>query len=129
MRKDGSRFWANVVITALYDGNGTIRGYGKVTRDMTERREAEERLREARAEIARREVSERAAIDVNDNIVQGLAVAKYSLEQGSTRQSRAAIERTLEEAREIIDSLLSDAHLEPGKLRRGSPAPGSDPSA
>ena len=38
LRKDGSRFWANVVITALYDEHGRHRGFAKVTRDLTERR-------------------------------------------------------------------------------------------
>jgi PAS domain S-box-containing protein len=42
VRKDGTRFWADVVITALYDHDGTPRGYGKVTRDLTDRRRAEE---------------------------------------------------------------------------------------
>lgn len=42
IRKDGSRFWANVLITALYDSSGQLRGFGKVTRDMTERKLAEE---------------------------------------------------------------------------------------
>ncbi|MFO7189791.1 MAG: PAS domain-containing protein, partial [Pseudomonadota bacterium] len=41
VRKDGHRFWANVVITALYDVDGRLRGYAKVTRDLTERRRAE----------------------------------------------------------------------------------------
>ena len=47
LRKDGTRFWANVVITALFDDTGELRGFGKVTRDMTERRTAEEALRES----------------------------------------------------------------------------------
>ena len=42
VRKDGSRFWANVVITALVDTTGTLVGYAKVTRDLTERKQAEE---------------------------------------------------------------------------------------
>jgi diguanylate cyclase (GGDEF)-like protein/PAS domain S-box-containing protein len=45
LRKDGSRFWASVVITAMRDQAGELRGYGKVTRDLTERHEAEQRLR------------------------------------------------------------------------------------
>jgi PAS domain S-box-containing protein len=45
LRKDGGRFWANVVITALRDKDGTLVGFGKVTRDLTERRAAEENLR------------------------------------------------------------------------------------
>jgi PAS domain S-box-containing protein len=47
VRKDGSRFWANVVITALRDPEGRLVGFAKVTRDLTERRLAEEALRES----------------------------------------------------------------------------------
>jgi len=47
IRKDGTRFWANVVITALRDAAGHLVGFGKVTRDLTERRLAEEALRES----------------------------------------------------------------------------------
>jgi len=46
LRKDGSRFWANVVITALRDENGKLLGFGKLTRDLSERRQAEERLKQ-----------------------------------------------------------------------------------
>jgi PAS domain S-box-containing protein len=45
VRKDGTRFWANVVITALYGDDGRLVGYAKVTRDLTQRREHEESLR------------------------------------------------------------------------------------
>ncbi|MEO7714579.1 MAG: PAS domain S-box protein [Capsulimonas sp.] len=45
IRKDGSRFWANVVITALRDESGGLYGFAKVTRDFTERRRAEQHLR------------------------------------------------------------------------------------
>jgi PAS domain S-box-containing protein len=51
VRKDGSRFWANIVITALRDANGTLIGFGKVTRDLTARRLAEEQLRLNAAEL------------------------------------------------------------------------------
>ena len=47
IRKDGSRFWAHVVITALRDNTGKLRGFSKVTRDVTEQRRAEELLRES----------------------------------------------------------------------------------
>ncbi len=47
VRRDGSRFWASVVITALRDESGALRGYGKVTRDLTERHAAELELRAA----------------------------------------------------------------------------------
>jgi len=42
VRKDGSHFWANVVITALRDGQGSLRGFSKITRDMTDRRNWEQ---------------------------------------------------------------------------------------
>jgi PAS domain S-box-containing protein len=45
VRKDGSRFWANVGITALRDEAGQLRGFAKVTRDITERKQADEKLR------------------------------------------------------------------------------------
>ena len=45
IRKDGTRFWANVVITAMRDPDGTLRGFSKITRDLTERRLHEEQLR------------------------------------------------------------------------------------
>jgi PAS domain S-box-containing protein len=48
VRKDGSQFWANVVITALRDEHDALRGFAKVTRDMSDRRRADEAEREAR---------------------------------------------------------------------------------
>lgn len=51
LRKDGSRFWASVTITALWDDNGELRGFGKVTRDLTDRRLAEEQLRLAEEQL------------------------------------------------------------------------------
>jgi PAS domain S-box-containing protein len=47
LRKDGTRFWASVVITAIYDAGGKVQGFSKITRDLTERREHEERLRQS----------------------------------------------------------------------------------
>lgn len=53
VRKDGSRFWANVIITPLFDDAGELIGFAKVTRDLTERREAEEQARRLAAEEAK----------------------------------------------------------------------------
>ena len=47
VRKDGSRFWASVLLTALNDGTGKLRGFSKIARDITEHRRAEERLQES----------------------------------------------------------------------------------
>ncbi len=49
VRKDGSRFWASTVITALRDEAGTLRGFSKVTRDVTERKRAEEAFKVSEA--------------------------------------------------------------------------------
>jgi PAS domain S-box-containing protein len=51
VRKDGSRFWAHVVIDALRSDGGELLGYAKITRDITERREAERALEETRAAL------------------------------------------------------------------------------
>jgi len=47
VRKDGSTFWANVVITALRDEHGALRGFSKISRDLTERKQQEERLQQS----------------------------------------------------------------------------------
>jgi PAS domain S-box-containing protein len=47
VRKDGERIWANVVVSAIRDDDGHLLGYSKILRDVTERRAAEERLRES----------------------------------------------------------------------------------
>jgi PAS domain S-box-containing protein len=51
VRKDGTRFWADVVITALRDEKSQLRGFGKVTRDLTDKREAEEELRRRNVQL------------------------------------------------------------------------------
>lgn len=68
LRKDGTRFWANVVITTLYDDANQVIGFAKVTRDLTERRQAEERRladgRRLAAEEAGRVAAERHAAEL-----------------------------------------------------------------
>jgi len=51
VRKDGSRFWANVIITPVKDASGTVLGFAKVTRDLTELRRAEDALQLANREL------------------------------------------------------------------------------
>lgn len=51
VRKDGSRFWANVVITALREQGGNLAGFAKITRDLTERRRHEEELRQSEERV------------------------------------------------------------------------------
>src|ERR1700691_492309 len=50
-RKDGTKFWANVVMTALRDTEGKLKGFGKITRDLTQRKEGEERIKRQAQEI------------------------------------------------------------------------------
>ena len=58
IRKDGTQFWANVVITALRDQAGNLRGFSKITRDMTERKQAEESARRLLQEQVARRMAE-----------------------------------------------------------------------
>jgi rsbT co-antagonist protein RsbR len=50
-RKDGTRFWASVVITSLRDANGNLKGFGKITRDLTERKQADEMIRQRSKDV------------------------------------------------------------------------------
>jgi PAS domain S-box-containing protein len=63
LRKDGSRFWANVVITAIRRADGSLAGFAKVTRDLTERRAAQERAIAAAREAAASDEANRAKSD------------------------------------------------------------------
>ncbi|MDX3849965.1 PAS domain S-box protein [Streptomyces sp. AK02-01A] len=85
IRNDGSRFWANVVITALWDDQGELRGFGKVTRDMTERRAAEHALSERRRlfdHLVRAQETERRRIawDVHDDTIQAMVAVGMRLQ-------------------------------------------------
>jgi PAS domain S-box-containing protein len=77
VKKDGSRFWANVVITALYGRDKTLIGFAKVTRDLSERREHEDRLQqsEERFRLLVEGVSDYAIfmLDVNGVVRPGTA--------------------------------------------------------
>jgi two-component system, chemotaxis family, CheB/CheR fusion protein len=79
VRKDGTAFWANGVLTALYNRDGRLRGFAKVLRDNTERRETEERLRSLNERLEQR-VRERT------RQVQTLASRLTMAEQGERRR-------------------------------------------
>ena len=66
VRKDGSRFWASVVIDAIHDEQGQVVGFAKVTRDMTERREIEEKLRQSQKMDALGQLTGGVAHDFNN---------------------------------------------------------------
>jgi rsbT co-antagonist protein RsbR len=81
VRKDGSRFWANVVVTSLRDPDGRLRGFGKITRDLTERRKAEDELSRVRDELDQR-VKERTSelAKVNGSLKAELTARKRAEE-------------------------------------------------
>ncbi len=54
VRKDGSRFWANTVLTPIHDEGGRLWGFAKITRDLTERKRAEEEIARLNADLERR---------------------------------------------------------------------------
>jgi PAS domain S-box-containing protein len=92
VRKDGTRFWASIVITALYD-DGELRGYVKMTRDLTERKRREDRLT-ALDEMGRALLQAETATAVTDVVVQAAeadldlpisAVALYDDDSGTLR--------------------------------------------
>ena len=89
IRKDGSRFWANVTLTAIRDSTGKLLGFGKVTRDVSERKQMESRLhdsekslRDLSLHLLRSQDEERRRIgrDLHDSLGQYLAALKMNLE-------------------------------------------------
>ena len=105
VRKDGSRFWANVVITALRDASGTLVGFAKVTRDLTERREAEARLRElAAAEAARGEAERRAGeLEMLSRQLQD-----QTLELEAQTEEAQSLAEELEQSNESLQTALME---------------------
>lgn len=89
VRKDGSRFWANIVITALRDEHGNLKGFSKITRDMTEQKRVEDQLRRAHDELEHR-VQERT-----------LELARTNRELQDEIQNRNRIEEQLRQAQKL----------------------------
>jgi PAS domain S-box-containing protein len=114
IRKDGSRFWANVVITALRDPKGNLLGFAKLTRDMTERREKEEALTKA-MELLELRVEQRTAVltRVNQELRTEIAERERAEEQLRTsldqlRALTARLQSVREEERTIISREIHD---------------------
>jgi PAS domain S-box-containing protein len=116
VRKDGSRFWANVVITALHDSYGTLLGFAKLTRDTTENRERAEALTRAKQLLELR-VEQRTAVLTRVNHEMRTEIAERQRAEEELRKSRdqlralaARLQSVREEertyiAREIHDEL------------------------
>lgn len=98
LRKDGSRFWANVIITAVRNEAGQLLGYAKITRDFTERMRAQQALRQTNNELAA-EVVERTLAE------KKLAASERSLRELSLRLLRSQDEERKRIGRDLHDSL------------------------
>lgn len=139
LRKDGSRFWANVIITALRGPDGVLRGFGKVTRDLTARRESEETARRLAAEQAARAVAEKTeryqrdllAIlghDLRNCLSVILTAAEMNRLQAAdekVKKRAAQVVSTAKRMRQIIHSTIDYTHAQ----REGVPIlvrPGAD---
>lgn len=117
VRKDGTRFWANVVITAIRDAEGQLRGFAKITRDMSERRRLEE------LERSSRRMNEFLAMLAHElrNPLAPIrnAVTVLQLEPAPSpvvKNSREMIDRQLTHMTRLVDDLLDVGRLSTGKI-------------
>ena len=125
LRKDGSRFWANVVLTAIRNPDGDLLGFAKVTRDLTQRQLLDdERLQRARAEESVRLRDEFLLIAAHElrTPLTSLRLDLYGMQQDVPRDP-AKIGKKLERATRnsdrlaaLIDTLLSVSRLAHGKF-------------
>lgn len=125
VRKDGSRFWASVVLTALHDANGTLIGFAKVTRDLTERKKHEEdRIRLAQAQEAVRLRDEFLSI-ASHELKTPLTVLRMQLETLRRKLPKAdapvltqldRAHRAGQRLAELVESLLDVSRLTTGNL-------------
>jgi PAS domain S-box-containing protein len=115
VRKDGSRFWANVIIATLYDNEQRVRGFAKVTRDLTTRRriealeERDRQMNEFLAMLAH-ELRNPLASIVN---ALGLMRSKPGEDQA---EIRAVLERQTTLLARIVDDLLDVSRITRGKI-------------
>ncbi|WP_315338928.1 ATP-binding protein [Pseudomonas grimontii] len=122
-RKDGTRFWASVVITAQYDGTGALRGFSKITRDITDRRAAEIALRTAREEAerasrAKSEFLSRMSHELRTPLNSILGFAQL-LDMDAPKAQKADVGHILRAGQHLltlINEVLDIAKIEAGSL-------------
>jgi PAS domain S-box-containing protein len=118
VRHDGNLFWADVVLTAIHGPEGDLRGFAKVTRDMSERRRLEElerssrRMNEFLAMLAHELRNPLAPIRNAVTIMQLEALASPVL-----RNCRDVIDRQLTHVTRLVDDLLDVGRLTTGKIK------------
>ncbi|MFP5297958.1 MAG: PAS domain-containing protein [Actinomycetota bacterium] len=114
----GNVRWLRARGQVIQDESGDVVRMLGTAQDVTESKVAEEYERELREA----ELRQKQALELNDNVVQGLAVAGMALELGETSKAKEAISRTLAAAQSIITGLLrsttKDRDLQPGDLIR-----------
>jgi PAS domain S-box-containing protein len=141
LRKDGSRFWANVVITALRAEDGELVGFAKVTRDLTERRASElQRVEDARR-LAEAEAANRAKSEFLTALSHELrtplnAIGGYvdllllGIHGAISEEQRAALDRVRASQQHLIvliSDLLNLSRMGAGQIRyRIEPVPLAD---
>ncbi|RFB88883.1 histidine kinase [Rhizobium leguminosarum bv. trifolii] len=124
LRKDGSRFWSHVIVTALHDETGRLRGFSKITRDITERKKFEEALLAARedairASNAKSEFLSRMSHELRTplNAVLGFAqLLEMDLTDADSTESVAQILRAGRHLLSLIDEVLDMARIEAGRM-------------
>ncbi|KAF2199274.1 hypothetical protein GQ43DRAFT_376629 [Delitschia confertaspora ATCC 74209] len=117
-RQDGSKFWANVVITPVYRGE-TLIGFGKVTRDLTERREAESRLISAYEESAK--LKSEFLANMSHEIrtpMHGMLSALTLLLDTNLDPEQLELARVIEESGAVLLQVINDI-LDYSKLASG----------
>ncbi|HEV8382112.1 MAG TPA: ATP-binding protein, partial [Gemmatimonadales bacterium] len=134
VRKDGSLFWANVVFTAIRDAAGNARGFAKLTRDLTERRQVEQTLTAAKgaaekANLAKSEFLSSMSHELRSplNAILGFAQLMDSDATPATPSQKSSIDEILRAGwylLELINEILDLAQIESGKLSL-SPEPTS----
>ena len=117
-RKDGSLMWGRLTVLLLRDPNGEPKFVVAMAQDITESVTAKELNEQVKAATMRRE----HALELNDNIVQGLVVAKMALEGGMDEKAMETLASTLERARSLVSELLGDLDPTAGSLIREGPA-------
>jgi PAS domain S-box-containing protein len=104
VRKSGERFWASVVIDAVYDDQGKVIGFAKVTRDLTERRGIEEQLRHAQKMEAIGQLTGGVAHDFNNllTVIVGNLETIWRLAPADDGKLRRAIDQTTRGAQRAV---------------------------
>ena len=106
IRKDGRRFWANVVITPLRNASGGVIGYAKITRDLTDRRAAEQRAIELAAAEAARVEAERRSEELAELMDQ---LQQQTVELETQTEEAQAMSEELELANEELQQAVDHA--------------------